>query len=74
MEEKSDELDFTSSDFNALEALTNPDVTVPVPEAPMYDNLGQFISTLSRARARQAQNDVSHHSHIIYSIVLFYFQ
>ena len=62
MDGKKPELDFTSSEFNALEALTNPDVTVPVPEAPMYDNLGQFISTLSRARAKQAQNDVRIHS------------
>ncbi|XP_046646425.1 U7 snRNA-associated Sm-like protein LSm11 [Daphnia pulicaria] len=55
--DKPNELDFSSSEFNALEALLSPDVTVPVPEAPMYDNLGQFVSTLNRARAKQAQGD-----------------
>ncbi len=57
MEKTNPELDFTSSEFNALEALTSPDVDIPVPDAPMYNNLGQFISTLTRARARQAQTD-----------------
>lgn len=59
--DKPNELDFSSSEFNALEALLSPDVTVPVPEAPMYDNLGQFVSTLNRARAKQAQGDVRFH-------------
>lgn len=58
MEKQKEELDFSSTEFNALEALTSPNVTVPIPDAPMYNNLGQFISTINRARARQAQGDV----------------
>ncbi|KZS09927.1 U7 snRNA-associated Sm LSm11-like protein [Daphnia magna] len=57
MEKQKEELDFSSTEFNALEALTSPNVTVPIPDAPMYNNLGQFISTINRARARQAQGD-----------------
>nr|CAH0100891.1 unnamed protein product [Daphnia galeata] len=59
MDEKN-KLDFSSEEFNALEALLNPDVTVPVPEAPMYDNLGQYVSILNRAKqAKQAKGDGS---------------
>lgn len=56
-----EELDFSSDRFDALEALTSPteEVVVPVPEAPVYDNLGQFISSVTRARAGQnVPNDV----------------
>ena len=61
MDEKN-KLDFSSEEFNALEALLNPDVTVPVPEAPMYDNLGQYVSILNRAKqAKQAKGDVRFH-------------
>merc|ERR1712071_185224 len=50
--DKSNELDFSSTEFNALDALTN-NVDIPVPEAPVYDNLGQFISTVrNRGRSR----------------------
>lgn len=56
--DKPNELDFASEEFNALEALLSPNVTVPVPDAPMYNNLGQFVSTINRARAKQAQGDV----------------
>ena len=58
-----EELDFSSDRFNALEALTRPDgqVVVPVPEAPVFDNLGQFMSAVTgRARGgHQPQNDVN---------------
>ena len=57
MEKTNPELDFTSSEFNALEALTSPDVEIPVPEAPMFNNLAQFISAQNRTRARQTQTD-----------------
>ena len=56
-----EELDFSSDRFDALEALTSTteEVVVPVPEAPVYDNLGQFISSVTRARAGQnVPNDV----------------
>lgn len=53
------ELDFASTEFNALDALTN-DVEIPVPEAPVYDNLGQFISTVrNRGRSRARNDEVS---------------
>lgn len=53
------ELDFASTEFNALDALTS-DVEIPVPEAPVYDNLGQFISTVrNRGRARNRNDEVS---------------
>lgn len=58
---KKEELDFSSEKFDALQALTSPDgeVDVPIPEAPVYDNLGQFISSVTRARAGQTvPNDV----------------
>lgn len=61
MEKQKEELDFSSTEFDALEALTTPDVAVPIPDAPMYNNLGQFVSTLNRARAKQAQGDVRLH-------------
>jgi len=50
------ELDFASTEFNALDALTN-DVEIPVPEAPVYDNLGQFISTVRNRGRSRARND-----------------
>ncbi|XP_057366420.1 U7 snRNA-associated Sm-like protein LSm11 [Daphnia carinata] len=59
MEKQKEELDFSSTEFNALEALTSPHVIVPIPDAPMYNNLGQFVSTINRARARQAQGDAA---------------
>jgi len=49
------ELDFASTEFNALDALTS-DVEIPVPEAPVYDNLGQFISNV-RNRGRSTTTD-----------------
>ena len=57
--DKSNELDFSSTEFNALDALTN-NVDIPVPEAPVYDNLGQFISTVrNRGRSRPNHDQVS---------------
>ncbi|KAK7580649.1 hypothetical protein V9T40_001278 [Parthenolecanium corni] len=45
--EKPEELDFTSRHFNPLRALYEPDenVTIPKPDAPIYDNLSSFIET-----------------------------
>ena len=46
------ELDFASEKFDALAALTRPnDVQVPEPEAPIYDNLGMFVSVMKRTQA-----------------------
>lgn len=60
---ENEELDFSSERFNPLEALTRPDdqVVLPVPEAPVFDNLGQFISAVTgRARTgQQPQHDVN---------------
>ena len=51
---KEPELDFESEEFDALAALTRTDhVQVPEPDAPIYDNLGQFISMMNRAKAKQ---------------------
>lgn len=47
-------LDFESEEFDALAALTQTGhVEVPEPDAPIYDNLGQFISAMNRAKAKQ---------------------
>lgn len=53
------QLDFTSSDFDPLEALTSPDVQVPVPDAPVYDNLGQIVASVTRAKAKQTGHEVA---------------
>ena len=65
------ELDFASSEFNALDALTS-DVEIPVPEAPVYDNLGQFISNVrNRGRSTTTDDEVSL---IIFQVVNHLFQ
>ena len=72
-EETGSELDFTSSEFDALQALTSPNVSVPIPEAPTFNNLGQLISTMARVKAKQAQGDVSwqiFYRFLVYFIVL----
>lgn len=52
-------LDFTSNEFDALEALMTPGVEVPVPDARVYDNLGQIISSISRGKTKQSENEVT---------------
>lgn len=44
---KQQELDFTSSHFNALRILKEPreNVRIPRPNAPIYDNLSSFVVT-----------------------------
>ena len=63
MEEPGDgkkDLDVCSEEFDALKALTDSvDIPLPVPEAPAYDNLSQFISVIrSRGQPKQPQDEV----------------
>lgn len=61
--EKPEELDFTSRHFNPLRALYEPDenVTIPKPDAPIYDNLSSFIETKDGIFPKQRKLPVSKH-------------
>ena len=54
--ESDDDLDYCSENFNPLKALTDLDVILPVPDAPVYDNLSQFISVI-RSKGKQESVD-----------------
>lgn len=65
--EKPEELDFTSPHFNPLRALYEPDenVTVPKPDAPLYDNISCFIETEDGIFPKERKQPVSTHILII---------
>ena len=65
------EFDFLSDRFGALEALTSTieEVVVPVPEVPVYDNFGQFISFFTRTRAGGL--NVPNHVGLCFSIIIW---
>ena len=60
-DKQSGKLDLTSPDFDALEALTAPAgrVRLPVPNAPIFDNMSWFVETESGIFPRQRAVKVS---------------
>ena len=54
--EANEDLNLCSEDFDPLKALSSADTVVPVPEAPVYNNLSQFLSVV-KSRGKSNQTD-----------------
>jgi hypothetical protein len=50
-------LDFTSPQFDAQLALQTPNVQLPVPDAPVLDNVSKFTRIVQSAEEPQQQDD-----------------
>lgn len=54
-----DSLDFSSSRFNPLKALYAKDIKIPVPNAPVFDNVAIFTSRMNAGTLNMSAGDAA---------------